>query len=246
MIDDTRGVSEILGFVLIFALVTSMIAVVFTVGFAGLQSSQQAEQVNNVERAFDVFADNLRDLYQRDNFEESEMSRATEIKLIGGTISLQESTTIRVEGENLSFSPRSVVYSDDSDTEIVYEAGAVFRSDGYASVMLVEPNFHFGEKRSIIHVVNPRDRSEHGSIERVGTVLIVAEYRDSTVFEVENSESVNVTIESPRSNAWKRYFESQDLGYVKSYSEQNNSVTYTFSSDEVTFIETRIGIQLRD
>lgn len=248
MIDDTRGVSEVLGFVLIFALITSMIAVVFTVGFAGLQSSQESEQVNNVERAFDVFDDNLKDLYQRDNFEDSEMSRATEIKLSGGSISFEESTEIRVEQGNFSttYRPLAVAYTDDSDTTIVYEGGAVIRSDGGASVMQIEPNFQLDHDRSVFTIVNTRFRGDHESISSFGTILIVAEFRDTSVVSLDDQEQVNVTVESPRAVAWNRYFEKQEFGTVKEFDQQNETVTYSFTGTETTVIETRLGVRLSD
>ena len=40
---DDRGVSETIGFVLVFALITSTIAVTFTVGLGGLEDAQLAE-----------------------------------------------------------------------------------------------------------------------------------------------------------------------------------------------------------
>lgn len=76
---DNRAVSEVVGFVLTFSLVTMAIAIVFTAGFGGLQDTQQAEQVNNVERAFDVLDTNVQEVQRQEA-----PSRATEMRLSGG------------------------------------------------------------------------------------------------------------------------------------------------------------------
>ena len=245
MIDDDRGVSEILGFVLIFALVTSMVAVVFTVGFGGLQAAQEAEQVNNVERAFDVLDDNLKDLYQRDNFDRSELTRATEIKIAGGSVSLEEEIYITIEQgtENFTYRPRPLAYADDSDSQIVYEAGAVIRMDDDAGLMLNEPSYIIDSDRSLLQLVNLRERGDRDEIGRVGTAHIVAEYSRSSIVTYDSSEPVNITVESPRAIAWKRYFESQERGTVE-YDAGNDTVVYSFESAETVIVETRIGIRL--
>ena len=73
---DERGVSDVVGFVLVFALVTATVGVVYTTGIQGLTGSRDVERVNNAERAFDVFANNVDDVIRR-----GAPSRATEVKL---------------------------------------------------------------------------------------------------------------------------------------------------------------------
>jgi len=61
---DERGVSDVVGYVLIFSLIVATVGVVTTVGFSTLEDRQDAERVNNVERAFDVFANNMENVYR--------------------------------------------------------------------------------------------------------------------------------------------------------------------------------------
>jgi hypothetical protein len=88
---DHRAVSETLGYILIFGIMISTITAATVFGFGGLEDRQAVEKVTNVERAFDVLADNFGDISR---YEES--SRATEIRLAGGTIRLADSVTVTV------------------------------------------------------------------------------------------------------------------------------------------------------
>ena len=54
-----RAVSDVLGYVLIFSLITSSVGVVYVAGYGSLDSLRNAERFNNAERAFDVLDSNL-------------------------------------------------------------------------------------------------------------------------------------------------------------------------------------------
>lgn len=73
---NDRGVSDTLGFVFVFAIILSTVAVVTTIGMAGLQDTRDVERVNNAERAFDILGDNMEDIADR-----GAPSRATEVKV---------------------------------------------------------------------------------------------------------------------------------------------------------------------
>lgn len=145
-----RAVSDVISFALVFSLIASTVAVVYVSGFAGLQDTRDAEQFDNAERAFDVLADNVQDLYQ-----DGAPSRATEVKLGGSTMSYGEPTTVTVEVTNVGNSPTQsvslepIVFSPSGqESELVYEAGAVVRSERGGSVFSDGPPFMFVEDDS--------------------------------------------------------------------------------------------------
>ncbi len=242
MMDD-RAVSEVVGYVLVLALVVSTMGVLFTTGFGTLQDAQQAEQVNNVERAFDVLDANFEDMYR-----DGAPSRATEMRLVDGSLGFGESTVITVEqGENnTSIYPRPLVYSDGGDTEIVYEAGAVIRTDGDASVMKSEPGFLISESESTVHVLRTSASSGTSAHTGAGTVLVVGSQPSSgpQVTTFDSGEEINLTVETTRADAWDRYFtayENEGVGQVVDRGEE--SVTYQVESEEVTVVRTRISLR---
>lgn len=238
-----RAVSDIVGYVLVFSLIVATVGVVTTVGFGTLNDRQSAERVNNVERAFDVFATNVEDIYR-----EGAPSRATEMRLAEGTIRHGDAVTITVEaesGENVSVSPRPFVYAD-GDTEIVYVAGAVIRSEPDSAVVLREPPFRVGSEVAAFPLIETFRTSGPTTISVGGTVRITSTARgvNTTVPDAfAEPGDVSITVESPRSDAWARYFESRDGMSVEKHDEEEGTVEADIETDRVT--APRFGIRLR-
>ena len=152
---DDRAVSEVVGFILVFSLVLGTITFVYVGGFGGLQDTRDHEQMANAERAFDVLANNLEELGRG-----KAPSRATEIKLAGAQIRTTEPSLVTVNSTGMNASgasPRSIVYQpENSDSAVIYEAGAVLREDGDEAIMIREPDFVFGPNRTVIRVIETR------------------------------------------------------------------------------------------
>jgi hypothetical protein len=229
--ESDRGVSETVGFVLVFALITTTIAVTFTVGLGGLNDAQLAERDNNVERAFDVLHDNLNDL-SRDGVP----SRATEIQLGGGELAFQRGSSFRLNSsswERPITESGSLVYRGAGDTRIVYENGAVFRMQGDNGVMIAEPDLLLGDTvvYSLYGLGGPA-----WSVQGERTVLVVGE-RDRRASPVnERSPTANVTLEidSAQSAAWKRYYDELDPANesITVDTDGDADLTVTFDADE--------------
>lgn len=243
---DRRGQSEVLGFVFVFTLLVLTIGVVFALGLPAVENTRDAERVTNVERAFEVLDDNVDDMMRRDV-----PSRATEIKLAGGTLTVEESSTITIYAENnetpsdnetFTGTTRPIVYSDD-DTEIALSYGAILRSDDDASVMLAEPDW----------LVDDRTVVPFGLITRgdgattVGgetTVLVAGDVQSRGMAGSFSSEDdshlvVNVTVESAYADAWGRYM--SDLGWQEIDADED-SVTYQFETDELYVPRTIVDV----
>lgn len=212
-----RGVSDVLGFVLVFALVALVVGVASVVGFGGLQDVRNAERVDNAERAFDVLADNLADIHR-----DGAPSRQTEIKLADASLSLGEPTTMRVTVQDIHVdgdpnkpriiyeaTTRPLVFSADTGARIVYEGGAVIRTDRQGAVLLHDPPFLLTRERTVIPYVVLSSAGGTGSIGGQATVLVrgvttgqalLVEDRDADV-------KVNLTIRTATARApvWASY-----------------------------------------
>lgn len=245
MMDD-RGVSEVVGFVLVFSLVTMTIAIVFTAGFGGLQDAQGVEQVNNVERAFDVFDHNAEDLYHR-----NAPSRATEIRLKGGQLQFGEPVTVTLSQgeESVPIYPTPVVYEAEG-TKIAYEGGATIREEGGSSVMLNDPAFVVNENHTSLLIVRTQATGGRSSISGDRMVLIRAAYASDpriTTYHADPDEPIKVTIETPRVDAWIQYFErleQQGAGEISDHT--GHEVTFAFSDDteQVSIVRSRLDVRL--
>ncbi len=254
----SRAQSTTLGFVFVFSLITLTIGGVYAVGFSGLQDAQSSEQATNMERAFSVLDDNLEDITKNDA-----PSRATEIKLNGGQLSVTDSTTIRINVTNTSdpadndtytATVRPIVYTTD-DTKIVYAHGAVMRSDGDSSVMLSEPDWLVDEDQAVVPFILTTQAGNQSNIGGQGTVLVIANNRAKGLggnFTTGPSATaeVDVTVESPRADAWKRYFESRGFTAVDGNPADDDGdgvqeVTYRFETDSLYVPRTNLGIELQ-
>lgn len=236
---DERAVSELIGFILVFALLISTIVIVYTGGFGALQQTRDAERVNNAERAFDVLATNFEQIARGDA-----PLRATEIQLSEAKLETTEHRTLSTNATSFDAAqtsgPVPIKFTGGTDTEIVYEAGAVLRTDGDSGVMLRKPDFVFDSKRTVIRYIETRgsDQSVGGST----TVLVRAERRQSSVMGSANNvtdETVtfNLSTTPTRAVVWERYLESEidwvsDSCSTVAESPDEHTVTCSFPLDD--------------
>lgn len=194
-----RGVSDVLGYVLVFSLVVSTIGMVYTTGLGGLDDVRESEKLSNAERAFDVLDANVEDLVGG-----TAQTRATEIKLEGATLDFEDPVIVNVSNANGSFyraEMRPIYFvGETDDTRIVYENGAILREDGDSAVVRNEPDISFGEKTVIpLVVTRTRDSGRSGS----GTVLVRTEVADRSVVRLPaEGGDATITVTSPRADAW--------------------------------------------
>jgi FlaG/FlaF family flagellin (archaellin) len=208
---DDRGVSEVLGFTLVFALILAMVAFVSVVGFGDLDDARQFEQTNNAERAFDVLADNMDDVLLR-----GAPSRATEVKLTDSTVYFTDQVSINVTGTDASgndfareYSYEPLVYEGESGTRIIYSAGAVFRAQREGGRVVRDPSFVL--ERDRVHIPMAVTQSRESTSIGGSTVRIRAQaaLRNLDLHETGGVSDVTINVTSPRRNLWRAYFERQ-------------------------------------
>ncbi len=197
-----RAQSDVLGFVFVFAIVVATIGLAFTAGFSGLQDARDVERVNNAERAFEVLKDDLEDMIDR-----GAPSRATEIGLAGGSLSIGDPVTIHVSEANGSFSTARtidpLVYDSSTGTEIVYAGGAILRQQRGGGTVTQPPGFLLSTERTVIPVVQTRGTGS-GSVGGGTTVLVrTAVSRRNVLYATEDAPvRLWVNITTPRADAW--------------------------------------------
>ena len=254
---NRRAVSETLGYILVFSLVISTIGTVMIFGFSGLEDRQSVEQVNNVERAFDVLADNFDDMRRYED-----PSRATEIRLAGGTLSLGEKVNITVgqgsngviDGNQTRVRLEPLIYESDGGI-VVYEAGMVFRSDSERSLSRTETPIVLGESAAVVPITKTEPDGETTGITSEQTILVEGtrtepESIDSRTIEADGEE-LWIEIDSPRADAWERQLTNDGFEEV---SRDGDQVTARLAGEhnghqraptKVTLRETPIGIEFR-
>jgi len=206
-----RAVSEVVSYVLVFALVVSAVGVVSVSGLNTLQETRNDEQMANAEKAFSVLSDNVADVYRRDA-----PSRATEISLGEARLETGRNVTMRVSVSDSSttlldrsWKIRPLVYTGDEGRQLVYEAGAVFRTSDGGGLRITDPPFVVTEDRVLISVVglNRPSRQAYGG----STVLIrTKKQATSVVYGSTDNDVETVSVElqnTDQPELWRDYFE---------------------------------------
>lgn len=201
-----RGQANIIGFLLVFALVLSAVSLVSVTGLNTLADVREAERANNGVRAMGVLSDNLADVSRR-----GAPSRATEVALERSALSIGEQITITVSGSDaatgdtftVEHRTAPLIYRVTDTTTLVHEAGAVFRLDRTGALVQRDPPVVIGSQRTGLTVLNYT--GETGRTVAGSTVLVRAVHRNTTV-PIANTtgtwDSLTLEVESPRYEQW--------------------------------------------
>ena len=234
-----RAVSDVIGFVLVFSLVTLIVGTVYISGMGGLEGARSSERLTNAERAFDVLSENMDDVVDT-----GARSRSTEIKLSNARLGFGDPVSFEVNmtshpGTNYTAAVRPVVFSI-GDTDVVYANGAVIRADPGGSVMLHEPTMVSGD-RTLLPLIVTRGRSS--GIGGSGRVLVRSVEATNDVVRYDDGPyDVEVSVTTPRTRAWERYLEDE---FDTTCSVSDQTVTCgPFPADRVDLQVVKIDVRI--
>jgi len=207
---DTRAVSEVVGYILVFSLVLGTITLVYAAGLSGLNDTRDAERITNAERAFDVLANNFQQMGRGEA-----PNRATEMKLAEAQLSISTKREVNISADGVDpavANSSTIRYNPGTDTSIVYENGAVIRVDDGNPIMLSEPDFLFDDGNVVVRYIEPQ-----GSGQSIGgtstAVLVRAERLFGEVLVNDGSNPSDVVIKMQthpdRAQVWEAYYEEQ-------------------------------------
>ena len=245
---DARGVSEVIGFILIFSLVLLTIVLVYTGGLGGLSDARDVEQVNNAERAFDVLAENFEKMSRGEA-----PHRATEIKLADSRLEMGNLHHFEVNesGQTVAEVPqhRPIEYRVTSQSKIVYEHGAVIRVDDGAATMRREPDFLFSDDRIVIRHVEAGNLQGGQSVSGDTTVLLRSSLTSSDLLYAEDGISemtINLNTTTTRADIWIQYLESEggEDCTVSSPTDDEVTVSCEFDTESLYVSKDRIRVDL--
>lgn len=132
-----RGVSDLVAFILMFAIIITGVGIVSLGAFDNLEEFSDREQIESSERGLAAAAATLDDLHRQ-----NDTQRSFSLALGGGSVYLNESE-IRVnvtdssdEKFNMTPSINAIEHRFDrspEDTTVAYEGGGVFRRPGFGA-----------------------------------------------------------------------------------------------------------------
>lgn len=248
--DDTRGVSEVVGYALLAGLVLASVTLTFTVGFAQLQDQQHGEYMLNMQRGFSVMGENIEDLHR-----DGAPGRSTELKYKGGQMNIDNGAVFQVNvthpdtgRTNTHLMVTTPIEYTKKDTTIAYTSGALIREDNGNLRMVEQPPFEFEDDRVMMSVVSTQVTGNTSGMGGTGTFRVVAEQRSSTIQDVAHpdggtSPTIEITVTAERYEVWATYFEEQGLTKV-SEDASKNRVTYEYTADHIYVRETLVDLSL--
>jgi hypothetical protein len=207
-----RAVSDVLAFTIVFAIIITSVAIVYSVGFSSISELQGEEQNRNAGRAFEALGKNF-DGIERGKAQE----RAGSLSLRGGSLVVQEDATVNVSvfsggglAETTGATTMGSLQYTSGKTELAYQGGGVFRSDAGSSVVVEAPRMTCEADRAVVTVV--RVVSSENGIQADGVVSIGAARAGGPNLVFPNStysaqaERVTVNLSDTRhGEAWERH-----------------------------------------
>jgi len=202
---SSRGLSDVIGFVLVFGLVVSAVAVVSVGGFQVLEDARDSQQATNAEQALHVLDGNVEDLAVR-----GAPRRSTEILLSDAELTFGDPVALNVTAGGTNYYATTVtplVYRTDGGAELVYVNGAVLRQHGDDAYVANEPRISGGD-RTLVPFVVTSARGGGASATNTRRVLVrtVVNGREVRTFDDSN---VSLNLTTPRAAAWERYLEDE-------------------------------------
>lgn len=245
-----RGQAEVLGYVLVFSLVVLTVAMVTISGEVGLAELRDSQRAANVEAGFSTLANNVDDVLRG-----AVPSRATELDLSGGTVSMGAPITVTVSASNEtgdlfnhSRSLRPIVYETPGGTRLVYATGAVTIQDDGGVAMLREPRMLLSSDRSIVPIADTVFDSQQlqggaDLVDRESRVLVRTERRThETVASTNAPVTLTITVDSPRASAWESYLESAIDPGSDDCALGGGSVSCTYETDRAAVVLSRVAV----
>lgn len=246
---DDRAVSDVLAFVLVFAIILGSVAMLSTIGFQTMTDYQEGEQVRTADRAMAALADNFNDVLRYDGVTE----RYGELSLREGTVRTGTDGTrvnVSIDGTYIGDHSGVALTTDDggefdlgrfeyglgTDT-VAYEGGGVVRADSGGSVFRERPRLRCDTDRdravvSFVAIQTP-DRSVQAD-GRVGFKLTSVN-RETIVREDVDEVSVDVT-ETEYETAWEGAFDGGD--WSTATPSGNVEATCGSTGDDLTVVVT--------
>ncbi|WP_415381137.1 hypothetical protein [Halosimplex sp. TS25] len=224
MSQDARGVSNVLGIVLLFAVVIAGTALVVSIGAAALDDTSNGLDVSRAEKTLTQF-DSRSAMVALGGTSHQGVSlsaasgAAYRVDDAAGWMNVTIYNQTADETETLTNVTLGAVRYENGDHDIAYQGGGVWKGTEAGTVMLSPPEFHFRSATLTLPIITVDGTSTLGS----GVTVSKA---DQTRVRYPNATDdadftnpldmgyVNVTVHSDYYEAWGRFFAQRTEGNV--------------------------------
>ena len=211
---DDRAVSEVVGFILVFAIIIGSVGILYVTGFGAMEDFQQSEQSQNAERAMEALAENFDDIQRNDGVR----YRAGELNLRGGTLATTDdgtNITITAGSDPLWEGEVGSLTYDHEGTTIVYQGGAIIRDDPSGERIARPPAIRCTdeeEPRAVISLLVIDEDESDVSITSASSQEVTADRGEGDVEVYRTEDNVSVSADGgPYEDLWNDAFAAGGL-----------------------------------
>lgn len=243
--NNDYGVSETVGFIIIFGIVMMGIGLVTLYGYPALLQQQQVANIRNMEKTLIVIQTDINSLtFKNVPYQE------TAVQVSGGTLSIEKDPPnfpyfeIEIPGHgNMIFRTNKLKFmSDDGSTIISLENGAVVKRYNAieGSVMISKPRWYYDSvtKTMVIPMIT-LNASQDFSQTGIGTITMKLTDSQEYSYAIHPNEittyiSYYNKVEDDYYRAWENYLSTPD--FPLSVENQNPifNMKYNFGKDSIT------------
>lgn len=253
---ESRGISEVMSYMLLFGIIMIVATTATTLGFAEISSQQHNEQVSSVENGFELLDSDIESMQRYGDPKEQ-----TPLNIQTGSIGYTSTQTTITMGErdadgftdaNTSLSTTPIIYKSE-DREVVYEAGLVFSNDlGGNTLSRRSTNAVIGEDRATLPVVVVNPTDIRTGLSPSGVIVVESAYNtdpqtvaDRTIRT--DGDPIWIEIESQQAAGWVTQLEKEGFTDIDRTGDtvqaklSNGANTPTTATLSVTIIQTDIS-----
>jgi len=212
----SRGVSEVVGYLLVFSIVVTIVSVIYASGMPMVERTKENSALQSMETVFITLQSNIKKVALAQS-----PVRTMKLNLIKGSISANKNAgniTITVDGNNTPPIQFGNIEYTLGARKMIYELGAVIESTPGGSIIVSDPPIFFtnssGKAHVFISVINASGTfSAGGGIAE----MQIGPYNVSRDTHLYNSSypvtSLNISVTSQYQDAWDRYLNKEFGGF---------------------------------
>lgn len=218
--NDERGVSDLVAFVLTFGIIVTSVGTVYMFGVGSLEDLGDSEQIRSVDRTMEGISETMTDVHRR-----NAPGRSVAIGLDGGTMSVVDDSQLTIVVNTSSGEVRrtvdvgALVIRPNEDAELVYEGGIAYRSQDGGQYVRSDPVISCDGRTTVVDIVEVTGRM---SVSVSGSMELSARHAsEQTVFPAQsgqwanNATAIEIQIDETRNpDAWRQYFETSPDGWT--------------------------------
>jgi len=228
----SRGVSEVVGYLLVFSIVVTIVSVIYASGMPMVERTKENSALQSMETVFIALQSNIKKVALAQS-----PVRTMKLNLIKGSISANKiAGNITVNGKPIQFG--NIEYTLGA-RKMIYENGAVIESTPGGSIIVSDPPIFFtnssGKAHVFISVINASGTFSAGG--GIAEMSMRQDNPDNDTRVIYNgaADYVNISINSSYAYAWINYLqrdaEKMHLNVSSSHPDPTASFGYVNVSD---------------